>query len=183
MHFLKDFPSSVQSYMAAYEWSHKKLALQHSGKFINLVEYRHPHQKRWSSKVMGAGSLSHVEVKRPPLFFFITQMQITHINQVHDRLQKILASVSVELTSSKGRWSLCHAGMHICLCVDWNLAAVLMQCEEILDQKAVEKVSFPCWNDFLKFSSWGKCQLQLQTPAIAIKNTTARDLVIYSNTT
>lgn len=63
----------------------------------------------------------------PSLFFFIIQMQITHINQAHDRLQKIpLASVSVEFTGSQSRWSLCHAGMHICLCVNWNLAAVLM---------------------------------------------------------
>lgn len=64
---------------------------------------------------MGAGLLSHVEGKRPSLFFFITQMQITHINQVHDRLQKIsLSSVSVELTGSQCRWSLCHAGVLMC---------------------------------------------------------------------
>lgn len=68
---------------------------------------------------MGAGSLSRVEGKCPSLFFSITQMQMTHINQVQDGLQKIsLASVSVELTGSQGRWSLCHAGVHICLCVN-----------------------------------------------------------------
>lgn len=76
--------------MAADEWSHQKLALQHSGKFINLMEYRHRYQKRWSSEVMGAGSLSHVEGKRQSLFFFITANN-THQSSAWQALENIIS--------------------------------------------------------------------------------------------
>lgn len=67
MYFLKDFPSTVQSYMASDEQSHQKLVLQHCGKFIKLAENRHSYEKRWSIEVMGAGSLSCKEQKCPCL--------------------------------------------------------------------------------------------------------------------